>query len=939
MSKRFFRLALSCLLGSVAQAGPAPTVTVEEHAELMMVYIHDLDRLQAAYPGLSAEVRLAGVETTYRIDLVADYQTPAILIRKKEPVACGKVQLILRDGTEELLRRDYATKIAPPVPPAVPLSEATAFIERGGGLTGESPVIVQPDLAKLPTIELPDAPRTIDMNAVTARVASESNFPLVSSNNNCAISRQTAHPDDPNRRSCYIPLKSQIYDPSTGAPIRLVHYLAEVPLNADWLEGAEDAVVHVGAAEIRIHTPDKHWPPGSPTAQLLTGEGAAGLAQGAGGLTADDDGNLYYCSEMAAEVVRFNVRKAEWEAPPIQFVEAIDTLLPKREELPESFRKEGVRWDVHRHVMVGGGRLFLVPLRNAVYGKVYCNGVISFPLAQWGDAEKFRAGMRLVACSWPGTPVSLYDSWPQPREAARTIEPGVYHDFRYWLGGYSNSVGPWSIELNADAAGLRAVAATEADVNRALLATMPPLPRNAPGFINWWDYGVLTVGRAELSQLLTGTRHKQATGTVRIYYDAIAAMRRTPARYSLILENLKGPSLAPSYMAVSIPNQPGHLLGVGEYGYQLADLDFTGIAKGAVAKRFLPLDTGAAQSLLPVKIGLGPYGRLWRRDGDRLFLIMTGYTGVAQMLYSVGNQPPERFDAELLHLNERSLDGSPAGGFKWHQFPVAGIDGRVYLTGNHQADRGGHPYASGLMAFSPAQPQEAVRLARMTRACNTRYLRTRLLYDPDGRKRQEFILAGGMSLQAYIQLLNGANLPENRDAKLFFYECVEGQEPKDLLGVSLPVVEGKSGADCQVLSRDRRHLVTLQQGCILTFDLAAKRYIDGRRIDAEVWRFSKPDFQLTVAPDDRIFLCLQPRDAARTTFYEVDVTARGAIALKPHLTITGPTTEAVKSLNGAALAFVSDPQGDGSYDLCIAADWRAPSTTLRLIQDFLTPRP
>ena len=939
MSKYLVALTLSWLLGSVAHAGPAPTVTVEEYAELVVVYVHDLDRLQTAYSALSAEVRLAGIETTYRIDLVADYQTPAILIRKAKPAACGKVTLILRNGDNELLRRDYATKVALQVPAAVPLSGATAFIERGG-VTGESPVIVQPDIAKLPSTELAEATRTVDMNAVAARVESDTNFPLVSSNNNCAISRQTAYPDDPQRRSCYIPLKSQIYDPSTGAPLRAAHYLAEVPLNPDWLGGTQDAVIHVDADEIRIHTPDKSWPPGSPTAQLLTGEGAAGLGQGAGCMTVDDDGNLYYCSEMAAEVVRFNVRKAEWEAPPIQFVEAINTLLPKREELPENFRKEGIRWDVHRHVIVGGGRLFIIPLRNAVYGKVYCNGVISFPLAHWDDAEKFRAGMRLVACSWPGTPVSLYDSWPKPREAARTIEPGVYHDSRYWLGGYSGSAGgPWGIELNADGAGVRTVAATAADVNQALRAISPPLLRNAPGFINWWDYGVLTMGRAELSQLLTGTRNTQATDTVQVYYDAIAAMRRAPERYSLILENLQGPSLAPSYMAVEVPQRPGHLLGVGEYGYQLADLDFTGVAKGVVTKRYLSFDNGAARSPLPVKIGLGPYGRLWRREDDRQFLLMTGYTGVAQMLYSVGNKPLERFDAELLRLHERSLDGSPAGGFKWYQFPVAGIDGRVFLTGNHQADRGGHPYANGLMAFSPERPLEAVRLAQMTRACSTRYLRTRLLYDPDGRKRQEFVLVGGMSLEAYIQLLNGVNLPQNRDAKLFFYECVEGEEPKALFGASLPVVAGKSGADCQVLSRDRRHLVTLQQGCILTFDLAAKRYVDGHRMDAEVWRFSKPDFKFTVAPDDRIFLCVQPQDAARATFYEVDVSARGAVALKPYLTITGSTAEAVKSLNGTALAFVSDPQGDGSYDLCIAADWRAPSTTLHLIPDFLPPRP
>ena len=70
-----------------------------------------------------------------------------------------------------------------------------------------------------------------------------------------------------------------------------------------------------------------------------------------------------------------------------------------------------------------------------------------------------------------------------------------------------------------------------------------------------------------------------------------------------------------------------------------------------------------------------------------------------------------------------------------------------------------------------------------------------------------------------------------------------------------------------------------------------------------------------------------------------DVSAAGVITLRPHLALTGPTADAVKSLNGAAIAFVPDPTGDGSYDLCLGPYWRTPGTNLRLIPDFLPPRP
>jgi hypothetical protein len=317
---------------------------------------------------------------------------------------------------------------------------------------------------------------------------------------------------------------------------------------------------------------------------------------------------------------------------------------------------------------------------------------------------------------------------------------------------------------------------------------------------------------------------------------------------------------------------------------------------------------------------------------------MVGYTGIARMRYSVDGRPLDRSESVMVHAGQRSLDGGPCAGFKWVQYPVGGIDGRVYFTGTHATDRGGDPYSTGLSAFSFHQPEEILRLAHMSRGGSTYRLRTRILYDADGRKRQQFFLIGGNSVPAYLEKMQGKELPANTDAKIFIYECAEGQEPVDRFGFSLPVVDGTSGADCHVLSRDGRFLVTLQHNCLLTFDLATNRYVDGRRIEGDVWRFCKPDFHFNVAPDDSILLCIHPKDSAKVTFHELEVSPAGILSLRPHLTLTGPTAAAVQSLNGAVIAFTADPKGDGSYDLCLGPYWRSPDTQLRLISDFIPPR-
>jgi hypothetical protein len=273
--------------GICAAAPGVLRVDAIESTKETIVYIHDLHLLRQQHTTLGADVRLAGVDTTYRVDLTADYQTPAIIIRKQQPASVGQVSLSIRDGDEVIYQHDVATTAIADPKPQVRFANVTAHIERGTAME-QPPVIRQPDLASLPVLPARDAARSVKLDAMALRVLSDVNHPLVSANNNCLISRQTAHPKDPARRSIYVPLKSQLYDPH-GAPNRVLHYLVEVPINPDWMKEDGPDVIRLENADIRIHLPRRKWTNG----QLVTGEGDGGLGQMVGSAAVDEDGNLY----------------------------------------------------------------------------------------------------------------------------------------------------------------------------------------------------------------------------------------------------------------------------------------------------------------------------------------------------------------------------------------------------------------------------------------------------------------------------------------------------------------------------------------------------------------------------------------------------------------------------------------------------------------------
>jgi len=941
------------LVRPLAGAGlPRDAFRVTNYPECVVVYVNDLDLLRGRAGILRAEIRFAGIETKYEIEMGAEYQPPAIIIEKKPGAQYSSVSLTVRDGNKVLFsgRFDLPAVVTPKR--SLAPTPQKAFIEPGRFM-GEKPEIALPDVAALPAIELKPAARRVQVEDVTARVICDMNYPLISAKNNCAISRQTDHPDDPSRRSIYVPLKSQLYDKTTGRPTKVVHYLAEAPLRPEWLEGKDDVAISMKPTEIKIHSSDKTV--GLRKTALL-GQGASGLGQVTGALTTDADGNVYF-SQVPSVVVRFNIAKQEYECPPVNILVHFADRLPKSKDLPDSIKAAGkahVSWQKYRMIAAGGDRLFVVPTISAAYvrkdrSSVVFSGIFSMPLDDWDNAEKFKEGLRLHVGSGPTFEHTLYDAWPDPADRGRKIGRVFFADGSLYLTSYPGAHGgPWRLKLNEDGSTGNFGVTDAKELSRARrVRGKGSLCTNASGRIGWWNYGVLTTTRKKLKRVLTGRDDPKLAGAVTVYYDAIGAMRLNPKRHAQVLDSLGGPSLAPSYMAVDIPDRPGHVIGVGEYGYYLADLDLSTAEKGVVKKTYLKLDLGGSPLTLPLRVGLGPYAHVWKRQGKERYLYMGGYTGLTRLHYSTDGKPLPAFRMEPLsgRLPAKVLDQAEGGGIKRYRYLVPGIDDRIFLTGTHTAARAGTAFSGGLMSFNTTKLDSLEKLSYMSRAYGTYHTRARVVHGADGKPVQQFAIGGGGVNKGYVFKMKKDAVPQNQDPKIFLFDCPQGGEPRDLFGFSLPLIDGKGAYAAQAFSRNRRFLVIMLGSRLLSFDMHTWSFTDGKLLtlgdkDAEIWRFSKPNHRFIRTPDDRLML-YAPTNAEKTTatFFEVVVSDAGAISLDPYMTLAAKSAAALRRAASPVIAFVRSPgEDDGSRDLFMGLYWRTKGSDVRVIRDFIPPR-
>ncbi|MEA3402478.1 MAG: hypothetical protein U9R79_14670, partial [Armatimonadota bacterium] len=842
--------------------GP-PALDAVNYPDEVVIYVSDLDLLRAGADGLTAEIALRhdGGEDRHAVDLSAPSQPPAIVMRKRPGRRYRDAQVRILAGGEELLSGRIELQAPTEPHTRVPLSGRHSAIEPGQAPSGPTEIDL-PDVASLRELPLETAQRRLRVEDITAQIRSEINYPLISAHNNCAISLQTRHPDEPQRRSLYVPTKSQLFNPDTGEPSSVAHYLVEVPVNERWLAGDGDETVNLPPDAIEVHTSEMTWPPDPASGQPILGSGSGGLGQLVGTVDVDDQGRIYY-AHVPSGVVRFDPRTSRFETPPIDVDEHIARFLPSLDDLPDE-HKQGelsLRWEGYKIIAIRSGRLFYAPIITAVYQgqdrtSFVFAGLLSMPVEGWDDAAAFTDGICFHAGSWPGCERVLFEGWTDPADRTRKLgrlwprEDGLYITaYRREWGG------PWKLEVDDEG---RTV--WFGRVESVPRADPQGLPTEASGLADWWSYGTIRVSRSNLDRILHRDTGEQLQGEIAVNYDPVARMRQQPERYATLLEAMSGPSLAPAYMAVAIPGEPNTVLGVAEYGYYLATFDLSSADDGVVTKRYLKRDVGTEALELPLAVGLGPYGHVSWRSGDSRFLYIGGYTGLTRLVHGAPDLPPDRCRMENLSrgLETRRLDEAGEGGIKRYRYLRHGLDGRIFLTGTHTAQRGGTAYSGGLMSFRPENPTTLEKLSFMSRCYWTMNLRSRIVHRPDGAPAQELFLGGSGLDEGYAFTLEPALVPENRDPKLFVYECASAEAPRSILGLSLPPVEAGGPYHDHALDRTRRYLVILQGANLLCFDVRARRFIDGARLSGdapvEVAEFRRPDHRLVRSPDDQLWL-------------------------------------------------------------------------------------
>jgi len=680
-----------------------------------------------------------------------------------------------------------------------------------------------------------------------------------------------------------------------------------------------------------------------------------------------------------------------------RYVDFMTNLLPKMEDLPYPRDKvKARRMDTFPHVFHWKGRIYLSFARDAVFNvpsgpSVFFATVMSIPTKHWDAPEKFQKEIKLLAASWPTAEHPLFDDWVKMGQMDRKLLRMEADGNRLYMLSYHNNH-IWALDLDEEGNTSRLIHLTGLDARKmatfnvgspriltdrqdkslgmtidiSLEGEEKPrkvflpidgdkftadIPGNA--LVRPWrhryprktisgsrQYGERVFRKNRLAGYLGWPRQGIKGGRVTIRYDAIAAMRAEPERCGYILDQIGGASMAPVYQVAAVPDQPDLVIGIAEYGYYQATYDLSTADEGYVTKEYMLFDAGDETRKMSLGAGLGPYSHLWHRDGEKLYLYYIGYhRGISRMLYSIGGKPLKRFKMEPLARRLR-LDGdAPGPGLKWFRFLEPGLDGKLFFTGTHSANRGGTAYCGGLLYFDTKTLDARHRLSRMSRAYNTGHIAWRVMLGEAADLAQEIYLGGNYNAE-YARKMAAEERPASTQPKMFVYKDSRPTGMHDCYAFTF----GGNRAH-HAFSPDQIHLLMVIEGGgmhrIASLDPIEGRFADVKAVPGGAIGFIKPSRRLIATPDGRtMFYCFDNEERTSATFTEVRTAPDGKLSFVPHLTLTAK--DAAQLRGGVVMTFVEDlVSNDGSYDMVIGSrtgDLRY-GTSLRIINDFIAARP
>ncbi|MFM7055835.1 MAG: hypothetical protein ACKO2P_02820, partial [Planctomycetota bacterium] len=878
-----FGLALALLCAFPAPAALPSAEQIEIHCtrDELIIQLPRFDLLRRTSPALTAELQVRCSDGREQ-RLVMDLSDPAVsgtlvvnLANCGAPVQAG---IVVRraDGTVILERPFAAVRQVAIRSQLFPATDGRlAAIQPGSGPASEEilPRILLPDVSRLRAVQIAAATRSLTKDSITYPVVAQADAPL-----RCAsilVGRQTAAPQDPHAASLYVTYKKAIF---VGDQLdRWLKFLVEVPLHESWGHGQGDETIRPGH-EIKVHVTDqvreKDW---SGRQRHILGEGQEDLGQTHS--ATDDDGRLYFIAD--GRVVRFDPNVKAFEcSPPLR----LQKLCPGGETM-----KGSPGWLTGNLLMVcTRGRIFLIDILDYMTApnppgidvpQRRIGGVFSIP-QDWSNPEEFAADTRLHAGTWENATPTLYTSPPTVGAAADERKLGLPVITETGLlivpAGKKAAGGPWRLDLDAqgrniafgEVRSLDDLISTDGQTTfqrtreatiRGVPKTMVHLAGNIFGRHLVGPAGLdgFEIPRASIRQLLMSdgwdasmllpptSRHAYRTytgapaGTVTVKYDIVELLNATHQAQGPLRESLKeGPGLGPVFLVSPIPGLPAQAVAVSDYaGYPLCQLDFSSLEeKRTVFKTHLPEKT-------PLATGLGPYDSTWVLQGDELWLIVTGYTGMTRIRYAKSGQRARNMTSDVFHTRmvPTAIDGQVRGGLKQYDRILPVIGGRLLDSGTGRPGRGGTPFTTGVELFSlsdlpgtgPVPSQTAASLSRCCGALKS--LQSRVSWNlSDGRLRQEIFGSGRPSQVGLAELdeKDKSLVPTNHDEKIFLYEVLENRGLRDLFALALPLsASGQTVDSYLALSPCHQFLVILTDDATLwSWNIAQRQFIDGIRL-------------------------------------------------------------------------------------------------------------
>lgn len=956
-------------------------------ADELIVEIKQLDQLRHAHQQLNATVRVVGTNREKEIAVnLADRITPAALVI--DVTGFGEVKgvtLNVKEGTgKSVLAQQVSPVPVVTIPNKLPVQDGVfAAIEVGSKLDpAAAPRIALPDLTKLRTQQLGVASRTVSTNSITYPVITDADLPGSASTNGVIISRQSFAPNDATKVSLYFSYRKAIYDSETTKLKEWRKMLIEVPLDRAWLDKQGDEIITLPLDGFAIHSTEERelanprW--NEPRGYNMLGGSSSGLYQGGQSAEVDDLGRIYISNVAdGAGIVRFNPHTGQFEQPPVCF---------RTETRKFVLNTPGVNrdWDLddaklvctRGRLMIVFDRNYRVKTPNGVYET--CSGVVSVPLENWDNAEAFRKDIRMHAACWPSAQFPMYDDelavgGMRKSGAPIATKHGItFGTFRLDLDASGNTQRLARIKTihdTVDTAG-KALPPTEFETIKGLQRQRYINVGSAGRAFVRQAYGEFAISRAAVAlsmpdapaELLADSAGRfrstfpdPPTGELTIRFDITSKIKSDPQRFATLAAAMTGISQGPNYAVIDAPGEADHAIGVCEYNYFYSKLDFSRRAnERKVFKSYLPLMSNGQVTGHPASVGLGPYNSTWIEHDNALWLYITGYTGISRLKYAEAGRKLAGFNAEIIHnrLSPQPIDDVGRENVKDFLYVLPATDHRLINIGRGRVGRGGGARSAGLELFDPNTLGKSQSAVEMNRCYGLFTPLSRLIYSAAGAPlRQEIYAASGNIRPEYVADIDDpAQRPKNQDPKIFAYDCASGTGLRDLYGFSLPLNSSGDNSSNLAFSPCRQFLVVMQgTGTLLTYSVAQQRFVDGIQLRNSVGEpislldFSKPSAWIYTAPNGQIFFhaALDGEQSKHVTFFEVQVTHAGQIAVVPHLTVTSDKVGVAKDFNSIVRCFLPDlTKRDGTYDLVLGGDSdNGGQPTVRVIDDFVIVKP